>query len=95
MKPAFIVLVLFFVGAVSADYFFGDIAWVQPKLTPHPWKCFEQKLVLTNEAAMRKVVAEAGQRSPLRSGSRAVEEGAVGGGVRINDVHQAGGVVGG
>jgi hypothetical protein len=29
MKPAFVVLVLFFVGAVSADYFFGDIAWVQ------------------------------------------------------------------
>jgi len=31
------------------------IAWMKPKLTPHPWKCFEQKLVLTNEAAMRKI----------------------------------------
>ena len=31
------------------------IAWMEPKLTPHPWKCFEQKLVLRNEAAMRKL----------------------------------------
>jgi pimeloyl-ACP methyl ester carboxylesterase len=40
--------------------FFGvkdpeQIAWMKPKLTPHPWKCFEQKLVLKNEAAMRKL----------------------------------------
>jgi pimeloyl-ACP methyl ester carboxylesterase len=40
--------------------FFGvkdpeQIAWMKPKLTPHPWKCFEQKLVLKNEAAMRKI----------------------------------------
>ena len=32
-----------------------QIAWMKPKLTPHPWKCFEQKLVLRNEAAMRKL----------------------------------------
>lgn len=32
-----------------------QIAWMKPKLTPHPWKCFEQKLVLRNEAAMRKI----------------------------------------
>lgn len=31
------------------------IEWMKPRLTPHPWKCFEQKLVLTNEAAMRAV----------------------------------------
>ena len=31
------------------------IAWMKPKLTPHPWRCFEQKLVLTNEAAMRAI----------------------------------------
>ncbi|MGB8364702.1 MAG: alpha/beta fold hydrolase [Rhizomicrobium sp.] len=31
------------------------IAWMKPKLTPHPWKCFEQKLILTNEAAMRAI----------------------------------------
>jgi len=32
-----------------------QIAWMKPKLTPHPWKCFEQKLVLKNEAAMRSI----------------------------------------
>lgn len=32
-----------------------QIAWMKNKLTPHPWKCFEQKLVLTNEEAMRKI----------------------------------------
>ena len=29
------------------------IDWMKPRLTPHPWKCFEQKLVLRDEAAMR------------------------------------------
>jgi pimeloyl-ACP methyl ester carboxylesterase len=33
----------------------GQIAWMKPKLTPHPWKCFDQKLVLENEAAMRRI----------------------------------------
>ena len=33
----------------------AQLAWMKPKLTPHPWKCFEQKLVLNNEAAMRKI----------------------------------------
>jgi len=32
-----------------------QLAFLKPKLTPHPWKCFEQKLVLNNEAAMRKI----------------------------------------
>jgi hypothetical protein len=32
-----------------------QIAWMKPKLTPHPWKCFEQKLWLSNEAAMREI----------------------------------------
>jgi pimeloyl-ACP methyl ester carboxylesterase len=31
------------------------IAWMKPKLTPHPWKCFEQKLRLLNEAAMHRI----------------------------------------
>jgi pimeloyl-ACP methyl ester carboxylesterase len=31
------------------------IEWIKPKLTPHPWQCFEQKLVLKNEPAMRKI----------------------------------------
>jgi pimeloyl-ACP methyl ester carboxylesterase len=33
----------------------AQIEWMKTKLTPHPWKCFEQKLVLTNEAAMRRI----------------------------------------
>lgn len=32
-----------------------QIAWMKPKLTPHPWKCFEQKLILRNENALRKI----------------------------------------
>jgi len=32
-----------------------QLAWVKPKLTPHPFKCFDQKLQLHNEAAMRKL----------------------------------------
>jgi hypothetical protein len=28
------------------------MAWMRPRLTPHPWKCFEQKLELTNEDAL-------------------------------------------
>jgi pimeloyl-ACP methyl ester carboxylesterase len=31
------------------------IEWMKPRLTPHPWKCFEQKLVLRNEQAMRAI----------------------------------------
>ncbi len=33
----------------------AQLAWMKPKLTPHPWQCFEQKLVLRNEAAMRAI----------------------------------------
>ena len=29
--------------------------WAKQRLTPHPWKSFEQKLQLTNEAAMRAI----------------------------------------
>jgi pimeloyl-ACP methyl ester carboxylesterase len=29
-----------------------DIAWMGERLTPHPWRCFEQPLRLTNEAAL-------------------------------------------
>jgi hypothetical protein len=32
-----------------------QIAWMAPKLTPHPWACFAQKLVLNNEASLRQV----------------------------------------
>ncbi len=30
----------------------GDLAWVDERLTPHPWRCFEQPLELTNEVAL-------------------------------------------
>ena len=32
-----------------------DYAWLISKATPHPWKCFSQKLVLQNEAEVRLV----------------------------------------
>lgn len=32
-----------------------QIAWMKPKLTPHPWLCFSQKLELHNEAALRQL----------------------------------------
>jgi pimeloyl-ACP methyl ester carboxylesterase len=32
-----------------------DIAWMDERLTPHPWKCFEQPLRLTNEAAISNI----------------------------------------
>ena len=31
------------------------IAWMAERLTPHPFRCFEQPLRLTNEAAVRKI----------------------------------------
>ncbi len=30
----------------------ADIEWMRPRLTPHPFKCFEQALRLENEAAL-------------------------------------------
>jgi pimeloyl-ACP methyl ester carboxylesterase len=38
-------------GVTGSD----DIVWMKDKLTPHPWKCFEQPVVLANEAAVRKI----------------------------------------
>jgi pimeloyl-ACP methyl ester carboxylesterase len=40
--------------------FFGvtdpaDIAWMRPKLSQHPWKCYTQKLRLEDEAAVRRI----------------------------------------
>lgn len=29
------------------------IEWMKPRLSPHPWKCFDQKLVLSDEEQMR------------------------------------------
>jgi pimeloyl-ACP methyl ester carboxylesterase len=36
-----------FYGVTDPD----DVAWMADRLTGHPWKCFEQPLRLTNEAA--------------------------------------------
>jgi pimeloyl-ACP methyl ester carboxylesterase len=33
----------------------GDLAWMAERLTGHPWKCFEQPLKLTNEAAYQAI----------------------------------------
>jgi pimeloyl-ACP methyl ester carboxylesterase len=33
----------------------ADITWMAERLAGHPWKCFEQKLELTNEAALAKI----------------------------------------
>ena len=32
-----------------------QIAWMAPKLTPHPWQCFAQKLLLNNEEMLRQI----------------------------------------
>ncbi len=37
-----------FYGVTDPD----DVAWMGERLTAHPWKCFEQPLRLTNEAAL-------------------------------------------
>jgi pimeloyl-ACP methyl ester carboxylesterase len=33
----------------------ADFAWMKSKITPHPWKCFTQKLRLKDEAAVRRI----------------------------------------
>lgn len=43
--------------ALDAGLLYGvtdptDLAWMADRLTGHPWKCFEQQLRLTNEAAL-------------------------------------------
>jgi pimeloyl-ACP methyl ester carboxylesterase len=37
-----------FYGVTDPD----DLVWMAERLTPHPWRCFEQPLVLTNEDAL-------------------------------------------
>ena len=32
-----------------------QLEWMKARLTPHPWKCFEQPLPLTNEGALAQV----------------------------------------
>ena len=33
----------------------ADFAWMKSKITPHPWKCFTQRLRLKDEAAVRRI----------------------------------------
>jgi pimeloyl-ACP methyl ester carboxylesterase len=33
----------------------ADFAWMKSKITPHPWKCFTQKLRLKDEAVVRRI----------------------------------------
>jgi pimeloyl-ACP methyl ester carboxylesterase len=33
----------------------ADLAWMAERLTPHPWRCFEQPLRLINEAALSAI----------------------------------------
>jgi pimeloyl-ACP methyl ester carboxylesterase len=40
-----------FYGVTNPD----DIAWMDERLTGHPWRCFEQPLQLTNEDALWKI----------------------------------------
>ena len=42
---------LLFYGVTDPDL----QAWMKPKLTPHPWACFEQKLHFQDEARMRAI----------------------------------------
>jgi pimeloyl-ACP methyl ester carboxylesterase len=44
----------------DADSYYGvtdpeDVAWMRPRLTPHPWKSFAQPLQLRDPAAVRRV----------------------------------------
>ena len=40
-----------FYGVTEPD----DLTWMQDKLTPHPWRCFEQSLHLDDEAAVTRL----------------------------------------
>ena len=41
-----------------------DLAWMKGKITPHPWKAFEQPIRLINEAAIRKIPSTGINRPP-------------------------------
>jgi pimeloyl-ACP methyl ester carboxylesterase len=40
-----------YMGVTDPD----DYAWMVSKITPHPWKCFTQKLVLQNEEGVQRI----------------------------------------
>ncbi|TML62587.1 MAG: alpha/beta hydrolase [Actinobacteria bacterium] len=64
-----------FYGVTDPD----DVAWTDERLTGHPWRCFEQKLELTNEDALwaipqYHIVCEStldGRVGPLMDSARA------------------------
>ena len=46
--------------SAEAGMFYGvndpeDLAWMADRLAPHPWRCFEEKLVLLHEADYSKI----------------------------------------
>ncbi|OBK72407.1 alpha/beta hydrolase [Mycobacterium sp. 1274761.0] len=40
-----------FYGVTDPD----TLSWMRERLTPHPWRCFEQPLTLTNSAALQSI----------------------------------------
>lgn len=40
-----------YLGVTDPD----DFAWMRSRITPHPWKCFTQKLWLQDEASVRRI----------------------------------------
>lgn len=40
-----------YLGVTDPD----DFAWMKLRITPHPWKCFTQKLWLQDKAAVRRI----------------------------------------
>ena len=56
-----------------------DLAWMQERLTPHPWRSFTQPLVLSNEAAVARLphtninCTETLRRRPLERAARAAQ----------------------
>jgi hypothetical protein len=40
-----------FYGVIDPE----QIAWMKARLTPHPWRCFEQPIRLTNEDALGRI----------------------------------------
>jgi pimeloyl-ACP methyl ester carboxylesterase len=70
-------------GTVTPQFFGitrpADVEWTAAKLTPHPWKCYSQKLVLQDEAAVRKIprtninCSESLARSPAEARKRQTE----------------------
>jgi pimeloyl-ACP methyl ester carboxylesterase len=55
-----------FYGVIDPE----QIAWMKARLTPHPWRCFEQPIGLTNEDALGRIPPDAHQYNVLPRLSR-------------------------